>query len=438
MTRGPRTPRGRDGGRQVDPGMDSMDVVVTGMGVVSAWGWGRESFAAGLASGRTAIGDFDRIDHAPYRTHVAGEVPPPPAEVRASMPGWSRLAWADRFAVFAALEAIRHAGLEAAPEGFPEGCAVFFGSSTGGMLEGEEWYRRLRGHVPERPRFALLAHQPVSSPGEAVARTLGCTGPVETISSACASGTLALGCALDALRVGEAEIALAGGADSLCRITYGGFNSLRSVDEGPCRPFRVDRSGLSIGEGGAVLVLETAARARARGARVLARIAGAGSTSDASHMTAPHPEGEGAARALVLALEDAGTAPADVAFVNAHGTGTPLNDAAEWQALRKALGEVAGRVPVSATKAAVGHLLGSAGAVEAVATILALGSGELPPTPGEGEVDPAAPVDLVRDAPRPVGPGAAVSLNLAFGGCNAAVVFTRDRGSAGTLPAEPS
>jgi 3-oxoacyl-[acyl-carrier-protein] synthase II len=404
-------------------------VIVTGIGVVSAWGWGRDAFAAGLASGATAIGGFDRIDHAAYRTHVAGQVPPPPPEVVAAVPGWRRLAWADRFAVAAGLEAMRQAGLGPRPGAAGELRGVFFGSSTGGMLEGEEWYRRVRGAGAGRAPLSLLVHQQVSSPGESLARAAGCNGPAETVSSACASGTLALGRALDALRAGEVDVALAGGADSLCRITYGGFNSLRSVDERPCRPFRAGRAGLSIGEGGAVLVLETAEHAAARGAAALATLAGAGASSDASHMTAPHPEGEGAARALREALRDAGVAAAEVGFVNAHGTGTPLNDVAEWKALQAVLGDESGRVPLTATKGAVGHLLGSAGAVEAAATVLALLAAAVQPAAGEGETDPELPVDLVRGAPRGIdlGPGAprraAVSLNLAFGGCNAAAVF---------------
>lgn len=397
--------------------------VVTGVGVVSAWGWGREAFWTGLLSGRTAIGPFHRFDHGDYRTHVAGEVPPPPRDLVHDLPGWRRLSWADRFGVAAAREALQQAGLlAAARDRGLGGAAVLFGSSTGGMLEGEEFYRRARGHAAGRPALALIAEQQVSAPGEAVARGFGCTGPVETVSSACASGTLVLGRALDALRHGEVDLALVGGADSLCRTTFGGFNSLRSVDEEPCRPFRADRAGLSIGEGGAVLVLETAERAAERGATPLVAVTGAGSTSDASHMTAPHPEGEGAARALRRALDDAGTEPAGLAFVNAHGTGTPLNDAAEWRALSAVMGEMAQRVPLTAPKGAVGHLLGSAGALEAVATVLSLVHGTVPPTAGGGEPDPELEVDLVRE-PRPLAPGPAVSLNLAFGGCNAAVVF---------------
>lgn len=396
--------------------------VVTGVGVVSGWGWGVDPFWRGLRAGGTAIVPFRRrFDPSAYRSRVAAEVPPAPVELAREVPGWKRLAGVERFAIAAAREALAAAGLAG---GAHREAAVFFGSSTGGMLEGEEYYLRLRGAVPGRPRLALLAGQPVSSPAEAVARLARAEGPVETVSSACASGTMSLARALDAVRGGEVDLALAGGADSLCRVTFGGFNALRSVDERPCRPFRRDREGLSIGEGGAVLVVESAERAARRGAPVLAELAGAGASSDAGHMTAPHPEGEGAARALAAALADAGIAPGDVAFVNAHGTGTPLNDAAEWRALSRVFGERAGRVPLSATKAAVGHLLGSAGAIEAAATVLCLARGLLPPTAGGGEVDPEAPVDLVlAERPLPAGALHAVSLNLAFGGCNAALVL---------------
>lgn len=395
---------------------------VTGLGVVSAFGWGVAPFWDGLAAGACAIGDFDRFDHRAYRTHVAGQVPAEPAGLAARHRGWRRLSLADRFAVAAAAEAIAAAGFEG---GLPADrrAGVYFSSSTGGMLEGEEFYAALA--PGRRPRLGLIAHQQVSAPGEAVARALGVHGPVESVSSACASGTLALGLALDALRAGEVDVAIAGGSDSLCRITYGGFNSLRSVDERPCRPFRDDRAGLSLGEGAAVLVIERATDARARGARPRALLAGAGAAADAFHMTAPHPQGDGAARALAAALADAGAAPAEVGSVNSHGTGTPHNDDAEWRALARVFGEARAReLPLGATKACVGHLLGSAGALEAAAAVLCLEAGAVHPAPGGGTIDPATPVALVLGRPHPLTARApAVSLNLAFGGCNAALVL---------------
>jgi 3-oxoacyl-[acyl-carrier-protein] synthase II len=393
--------------------MSESPVAVTGIGAVSGFGWGVDVLWRGLRAGEAAVRGFDRFDHAGHRTHIAAQVP-------AAGNGDRTLSWCDHFALGAAAEAVAGAAL---PENLGRlASGVFFSSSTGGMFEAENFFSGVRGG--ERGRIGTLRSQQTSGPGEAVARRFGVRGPVETISSACASAALAIGSALDALRAGEVDLALAGGADSLCRLTYAGFNSLRSVDSAACRPFRAGRQGLSLGEGGAVLVLERLDRALARGARPLAILAGAGASCDAHHMTAPDPSGSGVARALRRALDDARTAPAEIAFVNAHGTGTPLNDAAEWQALVRVFGERAGAVPVTSTKGAIGHLLGSAGAIEAVATLLCLRAGEVHPTPGGGEVDGECPADLVMGRPRPVpGARAALSANFAFGGSNAALVF---------------
>jgi 3-oxoacyl-[acyl-carrier-protein] synthase II len=411
-------------------------VAVSGLGAVCGLGWGIDALWEGLRAGRSGIGPFRRFDHHLHRTHLAAEAPEPPASLARSLPGWRRLSIADRFALFAAREAVERAGL-ALPLALEEGeeAGVFFGSSTGGMFESERFFADfLRDR---RGRLSALASQQVNGPGDAVARHLGVTGPVETLSSACASGALALGAALQAVRAGEVEIAIAGGADSLCQLTYAGFNALRSVDEVPCRPFRPGRAGMSFGEGAAVLVLEPLERVLARGAEPLAVLAGAGASCDAHHMTAPDPAGRGAAAALTAALADAGL-PADaIDFVNVHGTGTPLNDAAEWKALQEVFGRRAAEIPLVATKALVGHLLGCSGSLEAVATILCLRHGELHPAPGTGEltdpelvdpelVDPELTTALVVDAPLPLpGARAAVSTSLAFGGSNAALVFSR-------------
>ena len=431
----------RSGGRRV---------VVTGAGAVSGFGWGVEALWQGLHAGATAIRPFSRFDAAGHRTRLAAEVPAAPAspaghpaepDAARAAAGGRPLSLADRFALAAAGEALATAGLGAALRTLPEGAAgVFFASSTGGMWESEQFLAGL--FDGRRGSLRTVASQQVNGPGDAVARGLGVTGPVQTVSSACASGALAIAAALASLRCGEVEIALAGGSDSLCQLTYAGFNSLRSVDEAPCRPFRAGRAGMSIGEGAAVLVLEPLERALARGAVPLAELAGAGSACDAFHMTAPEPEGTGAAAAIAAALADAGLAPEAIDFVNAHATGTPLNDAAEWRALLGVFGERSGRIPVTATKAAVGHLLGCSGAIEALVTVLSLARGELHPVPAvsadgdpidAGDVDPIdddCPAALVTGRPLALPAArAALSTSLAFGGSNAALVFTRWTGA---------
>jgi len=394
-------------------------IVVTGLGAVTPYGWGVDRLWEGLRRGVTAIGPFSRFDNARHRTHVAAEVPlaegpePPP-----------RLSLADRFAVAAAHEAVSRAGVDLSV--CAERTGVFFGSSAGGMLEGE-WF--FDAHIHRGARHAkqgLVVSQQFNGPGDAVARALKVGGHVETISSACASSAMAIGAALQGLRRGDVDVAIAGGSDALCQLTYAGFNALRSVDETPSRPFRKDRLGLSLGEGAGVLVLERATDAAARGATPVAILAGEASTCDAHHMTAPHPEGIGASSAIRIALADAGLDASFVDFVNAHGTGTPLNDASEAAALHAVFGARTGSIPVTSTKALIGHLLGSAGAIEAVATVLCLARREVHPMPDDGAIEPELGLDLVLGAPRSLPDvRAAISTSLAFGGANAVVVFSR-------------
>jgi 3-oxoacyl-(acyl-carrier-protein) synthase len=334
---------------------------------------------------------------------------------------WRRLSRADAFGVAAALEALQHAGFEEAIRGSRSG--VFFGGSTAAMAEGEEFFHQL-GTSDGRATLGVLAAQPLNGPGDAVARVLGVCGPVQSLSSACASGGLAIGAALDALRDGDAEVVVAGGADSLCHLTSGGFNALRIVDPEHCSPFRGRRQGINLGEGAGVMVFETLEHARRRGAQPLAELLGVGASCDAYHMTAPHPEGAGAALAIDQALDDAGVEAREVGLINAHGTGTQQSDAAEWRAIEAVFSHLAPDIPVVSTKGSVGHLLGSSGAIEAVATIQCLRAGVAHATPGGGPVDQKLGVDLVVGEPRTLASDCvAVSTSLGFGGANAAVVL---------------
>jgi len=407
------------------PGVDRgfprpTDIVVTGLGAVTPFGWGLSALWEGARRGITAVGPFARFDASRHRTHLAAQVP---AGGNGNEPA-RHLSIADRFAVASAREAVASSGVDL--DECRERTGVFFGSSAGGMLEGEWFYESHINRDGRGVRRGLVASHQFNGPGDAVARALGVSGQVETISSACASAAMAIGSALRALRRGDLDVALAGGSDALCQLTYGGFNALRSVDEAPSRPFRKDRMGLSLGEGAGVLVLERGAHASERGARPIAVLAGEASTCDAHHMTAPHPDGSGAASAIRLALLDAGVAPDDVDFVNAHGTGTPLNDSAEAAALKSVFGERLRSIPVTSTKALIGHLLGSAGAVEAVVTVYGLLVGEVHPMPDDGASDPGIPLRLVLGRPlRLARARHALSTSLAFGGANAALVFTR-------------
>lgn len=403
-------------------------VVVTGIGAVSAFGVGVDRLWSGLMAGEQPVRPIELFDAADHRTQLAAFVPEPGASSsgdigRSSRP--SRLSRTDRFALSAAAEAWQMATLGAAHS--QPAAGLFFGSSTGGLYEGETEFLAVRSNDGRGINLSAFATHPNGAPGDEVARAFGLGGPCESHASACAASTMAIGAALDSLRLGEVELVVAGGADGLCQTTYGGFNSLRAIDPSPSRPFRADREGLSAGEGAGMLILETEEHALARGATPLAVLAGAASTCDAHHMTAPHPEGAGAARALAEALKDAGAAAADVVLVNAHGTGTPHNDLAESHAIRTVLGDRADSVPVTSSKGAIGHGLGACGALEAVITLMCLRNRYVHPTAGPGPRDPETPVDVVLRAPRPLGDlgerAALVSVNCAFGGANSAIVL---------------
>ncbi|MGE5252783.1 MAG: beta-ketoacyl-[acyl-carrier-protein] synthase family protein, partial [Planctomycetaceae bacterium] len=252
-------------------------------------------------------------------------------------------------------------------------------------------------------------------------------GPRATVATACSSSATAIGCGLDAVRSGESDVAVVGGSESLSEVTFGGFNSLRSVDEGYCRPFDLNRKGLSLGEGAAFLILEEAEHARKRGAKIHAELMGYGLSGDGQHMTAPDPEGQGAARAMREALKDAGVGPEEVGYINAHGTATPANDASETKAIKILFGERARQIPVSASKSMIGHCLGAAGALEAVATVLAIRADRIPPTIHYETPDPECDLDYVPNRARDAVVKIALSNSFAFGGNNTALVFGKWR-----------
>ena len=402
----------------------SRSIAITGLGAVTALGGDVAALAAGLAEGRCGIGPLTLFPHQ-GRCAIAAQVPEAgTAAARAiGIAAARRLSRADRFALAAAEQACRAAGLRDEVRG---GVALFVGATTGGMRETEESYRRRRGGVDRRFRLSRLLGTPLSTSAAAVSQALGLYGPRATFSTACSSSALAIAAASDAIRRGQARIAIAVGTDQLCRLTYAGFDALQALDPEPCRPFDRGRRGLTLGEGAAALVLEDLTHARARGARARAVVRGHATTADAHHVTAPHPEGEGARRALSGALADAGLPPEAVDYVNAHGSGTPQNDEVEVAALRAVFAQHTTRLAISSSKSQVGHCLAAAGAVEAVITVLALESGVLPPTVNLREPDPAwADLDLVPAPGRRALLGVAISSSYGFGGHNVSLVLAR-------------
>ena len=401
--------------------MSRRRVLVTGMGAVTALGSTLAETWKGLLGAACGIRPLSLFDASAYRTRTAAEVETipdaflTPAERR-------RMSRADRMGVAAAREAIEASGLDLSRED-PTRLGVILGGGTSGLIDSEAFFELyLRGRKARPSK--VLNHLP-DSITDRIAQRFGLEGVKSTITTACSSSANALGYAFDVIAAGLADVVVTGGSDVLARLTYGGFNSLRSVDPDPCRPFDRQRKGLSIGEAAGILVLEEEGRARRRGAPIVAEFRGYGVTSDAYHMTAPDPSGSAGGRTIAAALKNAGVSPDEVDYVNAHGTATPQNDSAETAALKAALGERARRIPVSSIKSMIGHCLCASGAIEAVATALTVREGMVPPTIHYENPDPACDLDYVPNAARDHEVRVALSNSFAFGGNSSVVVLGR-------------
>lgn len=393
-------------------------IAITGLGSINALGSGVAAFADGLRAGRCGIGALTRFPPDGYRTACAAEAPVPVLPAGVARRTAQRLSLTARLALAAAAEAWAEAGL-----GDGTACGVVLGTTTGGMASGEESYRLETARGAPCAPLASWFETPIAVATDAVAALIGSRGPRLTVSTACSSGANALGIAADWIRSGEAPAVLCGGAESLCRMTYSGFNVLQALDSRPCRPFDRTRAGLSLGEGAALFVLEEWDAAARRGATILGEFLGYGVSADAHHLTQPRPDGAGAILAMRRALADAGVAAAAIDYVNAHGTGTPLNDVAETRAIKAVLGARAPAVPVSSTKSQVGHCLAAAGAIEALAALLALRGGFVPPTATLREPDPECDLDYVPGHSRPAVLRTVLSNSYGFGGNNTSVVL---------------
>ncbi len=405
-------------------------VVVTGLGAVTPLGLDVPTTWAALCAGRSGIGRITLFDPSPFAVQIAGEVK-----------GFDPLQYIDakearrldrnvQFAVAAAQEAVRDAGLEIGEA--PEEVGVIIGSAVGGIKTLLDAQKTLEEKGPARVSpFCLQNLIPDTASGQ-VAIVLGAKGPNMAVVSACATGGHAIGEAAETIRRGDARAVIAGGTEAaLVPVVLAGFTVMRALamdnecPERACRPFDRTRQGFVMAEGCAILVLEDYEYARARGARIYAEVIGYGSTNDAYHLAAPAENGEGAARAMAMALRKAGLRPEEVDYINAHGTGTPLNDKFETAAIKTVFGAHAYRLAVSSTKSMTGHLMGAAGAVEAMVCVLALRDQIIPPTINYRYPDPDCDLDYVPNQARPARLRVALSNSLGLGGHNACLIFRR-------------
>jgi len=397
--------------------------------MVTPIGVGKDDFWRGVLAGKSAVRRPKSFDCSGFRSQVAAEV----ADFDASryLDG-RRLKRLDRFAQFAvvsALLAVHDAALDVGREDRSR-IGVAIGSALGGLAFAEQQSAVYResGIRSVDPSLAVSVFCGSGSCNAAI--ELGLTGPVTANSSSCASGTISLGEALGFIRRGDADIVLAGGAEApLAPLCFGAFSVIRAMSccnsepEKACRPFDLLRDGFVMGEGAAVLVVEEIGRAVRRGARIYAELMGSSLTNDAHHMTAPHPEGAHAARAMSLAIADAGLSPADIDYINAHGSSTPLNDRTETRAIRSVFGDLADRIPVSGTKPLHAHSLGATGAIEAAICALAIEHSFIPPTLNLDHPDPECDLDCVPLVGRECRVGRVLSNSFGFGGINACVVL---------------
>jgi 3-oxoacyl-[acyl-carrier-protein] synthase II len=404
-------------------------VVVTGMGLITSIGTGREAVLDALWTRRPGIRAITRFDSSPFRCRVAGEVPDFNPEEYLERKQVRRMDRYSQLCVSAARLALEDSGIDLGElEGERTGVCV--GSALGGVSFGEENYALYTKHGWRgiHPMLALSVFVGAGSCGIAI--EWGLTGPATANGDSCSAGAIALHNALRFIQLGQADRMLAGGVEApLSPVCFGAFDIIQAMSkqidppERACRPFDRTRDGFVMGEGAAILLLEAEEAARARGARIYARLAGAGITNDGYHMTAPRPDGSSSHRCMRLALADAGVSPEQVDHVNAHGSGTPLNDKTETAAIKKLLGERAHSVPVSATKSLTGHPLGASGAIEAAISCLSIQHGFVPATANLREPDPDCDLDYVTDGPRRQPVRTVLSNSFGFGGINAALVF---------------
>lgn len=405
-------------------------VVVTGMGALCALGNDVETSWNAAIAGMSGIGPITRFDASGYETRIAGEVKgfDPAAEI-----GRKESRRMDRFSqlsIVAARQAAQQSGLDIAAEAHRVGTLI--GTGVGGIETFESGTETLLSNGPRRVSPFVVPMMLANMASGNVSIDLGTKGPNFAPVSACAASAHAIGEGALMIRHGLADAMVVGGGEAaVTRMGVAGFSSMGALSTrnddpgGSSRPFDKGRDGFVLAEGAAALMLEDREHAIARGATILAEVVGYGITDDANHMVQPGPEGEGAARAMTLAMEDAGLVPANIGYINAHGTSTPLNEKLETMAMKRAFGDVAYNIPISSTKSMTGHLLGAAGAMEAVFTIRALQTGVLPPTINQEERDPDCDLDYIPNEARKSDISVAMSNSMGFGGHNVSLIMAR-------------
>lgn len=406
-------------------------VVITGLGAVTPIGNDVPAFWEGLKTGKNGIGPVTRFDVTDYKAKLAAEVKDFDPALYMEKTEIRKTDLFTQYALASAVQAMTDSGLSAGDNIASERLGVYVGSGIGGFHTLAEEHQKLLEKGPRRvsPHFIPMMIANIAA-GQ-IAIRYNATGPCLPVTTACATGTNAVGEAFHAIRYGYADAIIAGGSEAaITTLGFAGFINCMALSqsEDPAAasiPFDKRRNGFVMGEGAGALVLEEYEHAKARGAEIYAEISGYGCTCDAYHVTAPHPEAEGGARAIRLAVEEAGMSGESSVYINAHGTSTPLNDKSETLAIKKAFGELASQVAISSTKSMTGHMLGAAGAVEAIAAVLALKEGILPPTIGYVEPDPDCDLDYIPNTARQAQVNLSLSVSLGFGGHNACVAFTK-------------
>jgi len=397
-------------------------VVITGAGIITALGNGWAANALGFRQGRPAFRPVSLFDVSRQRVKIAAqaELPAKLPPTRLSGHESQRLDRAARLLLWAAHAAWRQSGWSPM-----EHLPLVLGTTSGGMGLGEQYFSQAVGQPKQfRKQASRGLHYQAQRQGLNLQNAFDFGGPIIIIANACASGANAIGHAFDQVRQGRAQRVLTGGYDGLSQMVFAGFDSLQALSPACCRPFDAARDGLALGEGAAMLALESLESARERGAEILGEIAGYGAATDVHHLTQPHPQGDAAFQAMSAACELAEVRPNQIGYVNAHGTGTPLNDSAEAAAINRWAGEAVVSLPVSSTKGVIGHLLGAAGAVEALVCLMALREQWLPPNAGLEKPDPLCRFPLVA-APQDARFEHAASNSFGFGGANATLILRR-------------